>query len=50
MGLRGRSDLTEEYLFFITTTVIGFTKVFIKETYCDILIRNIKHYQSRNGS
>ena len=35
------------HLFFITTTIIGFTKIFIKDVYCDILIKNIKHYQQK---
>lgn len=47
MGLRGRSYLTNEYFFFVTTTIIKFTRVFENECYCDLLIKNIKHYQSR---
>ena len=47
MALRGRSNFTDEYLYFVTTTVVQFTKVFVKDIYCDILIRNIKHYQKR---
>jgi REP element-mobilizing transposase RayT len=47
MGLRGRANLTGEYLFFVTTTVVGFTKVFVKSTCCDILVNNIKHYQNK---
>jgi len=33
--------------FFVTTTVVGFTKVFTRDIYCDLLIRNILHYQKR---
>jgi REP element-mobilizing transposase RayT len=47
MGLRGRSNLTDEFLFFVTTTIVNFTKVFVDEIYCDLLIKNIKHYQVR---
>lgn len=47
MGLRGRRNLTDEHIFFVTTTTVGFTKVFVKEIYCDILIKNIKHYQNK---
>jgi len=47
MGLRGRTNLTEEHFFFITTTVVNFTRVFIKDLYCEILINNIKHYHLR---
>lgn len=45
MGRRWRSLQTEDETFFITTTVVGFANVFVKDTYCDILINNIKHYQ-----
>jgi putative transposase len=45
VGLRGRSNLEEEHFFFITTTVINFARVFNDPLYCDILIKNIKHYQ-----
>ena len=47
MGLRGRTNLTGEHLFFLTTTIVEFIKVFIKDVYCDILIKNIKHYQEK---
>ncbi len=47
MGLRGRSNLTDESLFFVTTTIVNFTKVFVDDVYCDLLIKNIKHYQAR---
>ena len=42
MGLRGRSNLTDEFLFFVTTTIVNFTKVFIDDVYCGLLIKNIK--------
>ncbi len=47
MGRRGRENLKEESIFFVTTTVVEFAKVFIEDKYCDILIHNIKHYQKR---
>jgi len=47
MALRGRNSLTEELFFFVTTTIKNFTKVFIEDLFCDILISNIKHYQKR---
>lgn len=49
MGRRGRLSLSEETTFFVTTTVVGFTKVFPNDQYCDILIHNIKHYQRKYG-
>lgn len=47
MALRGRSNLTEEQFFFVTTTVVNFTNVFDKDIYCDLLIKNISHYKER---
>ena len=47
MGLRGRSILEGEHFFFVTTTVVNFNKVFTDDLFCDILIKNIKHYQKR---
>jgi len=47
MPLRGRANLTEEYLYFVTTTVVKFTEVFTNDIYCDILIDNIKYYQKK---
>ncbi len=47
MGLRGRSNLTDEFLFFVTTTIVNFTKVFVEDIYCDLLIKNIRHYQEK---
>jgi REP element-mobilizing transposase RayT len=45
MALRGRSTLTDEQFFFVTTTVVNFTNVFDKDIYCDLLIKNINHYK-----
>ena len=47
MGRGGRLNLTDEQFFYVTTTVINFTKVFVRNNYCDILTNNIKHYQHR---
>lgn len=47
MGLRGRNYLTEEQFFFVTTTILNFAKVFESEPYCNLLVKNIKHYQQR---
>lgn len=47
MGLRGRNDLRECTHYFVTTTVVEFLPVFSESNICDILIRNIKHYQKR---
>jgi putative transposase len=45
MGLRGRMNLVEEQFYFVTTTVVEHAHVFTENTYCDLLINNIKHYQ-----
>ena len=47
MGRRGRLNLINEQIFFITTTVVKFSSVFSYDPFCDILINNIKHYQKR---
>ncbi len=47
MGRRGRLNLTDERLFFVTTTVVKFTPVFSYHPFCDILINNIKYYQNK---
>ena len=47
MGLRNRNNSDEDKVYFITTTIVNFEKVFTKEKYCEILIKNIKHYQRR---
>ncbi|MBU0519495.1 transposase [bacterium] len=45
MGLRGRSNFTEEGTFFITTSVVDYTPVFSDQKYCKLLVDNIKYYQ-----
>ena len=47
MGRRGKNNLTDENLFFVTTTVVKFTPIFKDTRFCDILISNIKHYQKK---
>jgi len=47
MGRRGRSNLTEERFYFVTTTVVRFTPIFSNQSFCDILISNIKHYREK---
>jgi len=47
MALRGRTKLADERIFFVTTTVIGFTKIFTQDIYSDIFIKNIQHYQKK---
>ena len=47
MGLRGRNNLIAEEFFFVTTTVINFTKIFSDTADCEILINNIKYYQQK---
>ncbi len=47
MGLRGRSLLKDEICFFVTTNVNHHAHVFIKKSYCHILLHNIKHYQQK---
>jgi putative transposase len=47
MGLRGRLLLKDEICFFVTTTVMYHAKVFLNKSYCELLLRNIKHYQQR---
>jgi REP-associated tyrosine transposase len=49
MGRRGRANLIEEQFYFVTTTVVDWINVFTEDRYCDILVRNIKHYQKRYG-
>lgn len=48
MGRRGRSNLTDEQFFFVTTTVVKFLPIFSDEINCNILINNIKFYQSKH--
>ena len=47
MGRRGGNNLTGEYFFFVTTTVVRFTNIFANQKYCHLLIDNIKHYKKR---
>ncbi len=47
MGLRNRNNSDEDKVYFITTTIVNFEKVFTRDKYCEILIENIKHYQKR---
>lgn len=47
MPLRGRSNLTSETFFFVTTTVVSFLDVFSNYKCCEALITNIKFYQTR---
>jgi REP element-mobilizing transposase RayT len=47
MGLRHRNALTDCTIFFVTTTVVSFLSIFADPAACNILIRNIKHYQER---
>ncbi|HED07572.1 MAG TPA: hypothetical protein ENI57_05600, partial [Ignavibacteria bacterium] len=47
MPLRGRTNLTEESFFFVTTTVVDFVNVFKDTKCCEVLISNIKHYQKK---
>ena len=47
MGRRGRLNLTDESIFFVTTTIVEFTRVFLKDVYCDLLIKHIIHYQKK---
>lgn len=47
MGRRGRSNLTEECFYFVTTTIVRYTPIFINHRFCDILISNIKFYRGK---
>ena len=47
MGRRGRSNLTEEHFYFVTTTIVRYTPIFIYHRFCDILISNIKFYRAK---
>ncbi len=49
MGLRNRIkyNLSQNSYFFVTTTVEGYRNIFTNDIYCNILIKNIKHYQIR---
>jgi len=47
MSRRGRLRFKSAQTFFVTTTVVNFAAVFREDRYCEILVRNIKHYQQR---
>jgi putative transposase len=47
MPLRGRSSVDEEALWFVTTTIASFTKVFTEERYFQIAIDNLKFYREK---
>jgi len=47
MPLRGRENLSGCSYFFVTTTVVNFTNIFIDPELCDILIKVIKYYQEK---
>ena len=47
MGLRGRNNLIAERYFFVTSTVVRFLEVFKSVHACNILVNNIKFYQSK---
>lgn len=37
------------HAYFVTTTVVGYTKLFIKDKYCQIIIDNLKFYREKLG-
>jgi putative transposase len=45
MGLRGRSNLSDEEIFFVTTTVVNHACVFSERKYCALLVQQIKTWQ-----
>jgi len=47
MPLRGRSSLSEEAIYFVTTTVVRFLDIFVNEKACDIMIENMKYFRER---
>jgi len=47
MGRRGRNNLANERLFFITTTVVNFVPIFKQSCYCEILLNNFKFYKQK---
>lgn len=47
MGLRGRTIVKKDEIYFVTTTVVEYSRIFINEIYCDLLVNNILHYQKR---
>ena len=49
MARRGRFNLSDERFFFVTTTIVNFATVFTQDKYCDILIHQIREWQSHFG-
>jgi putative transposase len=47
MGRRGRTNLSEEHFFFVTSSVVRFLQIFQDEKVCDILINNLKYYREK---
>jgi putative transposase len=47
MPLRGRSYADKEALWFVTTTIVSFTKVFTEERYFQIAIDNLNFYREK---
>lgn len=47
LGLRGRTIIKNDQIYFVTTTTVEHTRVFIADIYCDLLVKNILHYQKR---
>lgn len=48
MGLRLKID-NSTYLFFVTTTVVDFTKVFNEDSYSLVVIDNLNFYREKYG-
>jgi REP element-mobilizing transposase RayT len=47
MSRRGRLNLIDESIFFVTTTIVEFTRVFTKDICFYILVKKIMHYQKK---
>ena len=47
MGRRGRNNLDNTSLFFVTTTVVNFSKIFVDGDCCKALLNNILHYKKK---
>ena len=47
MGLRGRTNFSDENFFFVTTSVVKHKPIFENTDFCDILVKNIKYYQHK---
>ena len=48
MGLRFKIE-GSGYLWYVTTTVVDFTQVFVKEEYVLLLINNLKYYRNQHN-